>query len=107
MDHGRAADAEAAAKAEAAAAEARAAAIAAGAPLEPSESINFRINGSDVVRAVPPTSEQQKADAQARDAWQTRCRPTVVTDREGLRRTKYAASDCDLSRFNTAGKQAR
>ena len=104
MDHGQAADAEAAAKAEAAAAEARAAAIAAGTPLNPSESTNFRINGADVVRvAAPPTSELQKAHAQALDAWQARCRPTVVEDREGLRRTRYAAPDCDLSRFNTAG----
>ena len=28
----------------------------------------------------------------------------VVEDREGLRRTRYAEPDCDLSRFNTAGK---
>ena len=104
MDHGQAADAEAAAKAEAAAAEARTAAVAAGVPLSPSESTDFSINGADVVRlAPPPTSEQQKADAQARDAWQARCRPTVIADREGLRRTQYAERDCDLSRFNTAG----
>ena len=103
MDHGQAADAEAAAKTEAAAAEARTAAIAAGAPLNPSQSTDFRVNGADVVRAAPPpTSERQKADAQARDAWQARCRPTVVADREGLRRTRYAEPDCDLPRLNTA-----
>jgi hypothetical protein len=28
---------------------------------------------------------------------------TVVEDRDGLRRVKYAERDCDLSRFNTAG----
>ena len=104
MDHGQAADAEAAAKVEAAAAEARSTAIAAGAPLSPSESTNFRINGADVVRAAsPPTSELQKAHAEALDAWQARCRPTVVEDREGLRRTRYAEPDCDLARLKTAG----
>ena len=106
MDHGRAADAAAAAKAAAAAARARAAAIAAGAPLSPSQSTDFRVNGGGVVRLAPSlTPEQQKADAEARAAWQARCRPTVVEDREGLRRTKYAEPDCDLSRFNTAGGQ--
>ena len=45
----------------------------------------------------------QKAEAEARAAWQARCRPAVVTDREGLRRTQYAEPDCDLSRLNTAG----
>ena len=104
MDHGQAADAEAAAKAEAEAERAKASAVAAGAPLSPSQSTDFRVNGAGVIRVgPPPTSEQQKADVQARDAWQARCRPTVVEDREGLRRTRYAEPDCDLSRFNTAG----
>ena len=77
-----------------------------GRPLTPSQSTDFSVNGSDVVRvAPPPTPEQQKADAEARAAWQARCRPTVVADREGLRRTRYAEPDCDLSRFNTAGAQ--
>lgn len=106
MDHGRAADAAAVANAAAAAARARAAAIAASAPLSPSQSTDFRVNGGGVVRLAPSlTPEQQKADAEARAAWQARCRPTVVEDREGLRRTKYAEPDCDLSRFNTAGGQ--
>ena len=106
MDHGRAADAARAANAAAAAARAKAAAIAAGAPLSPSQSTDFRVNGGGVIRAAPPlTPEQQKAEEEARAAWQARCRPTVVEDREGLRRTKYAAPDCDLSRVNTAGVQ--
>jgi len=103
MDHGRSADAAAAARA-AAAANAKVAA-AAGAQATPGPSAGFSINGDNVIRAAPPlTSEQQKADEQGRSAWQARCRPTVVEDREGMRRTKYAEPDCDLSRFNTAGK---
>jgi hypothetical protein len=104
MDHGHAADAAAAARAAAADARAKEAAIAAGIPLAPSQSTSFNVNGDSVVRAASPlTPEQEKAEADGRAAWQARCRPTVVEDREGLRRTKYAQPDCDLSRFNTAG----
>lgn len=81
-------------------------AIAAGAPAgpSPSEPTDFPINGGGVIRAAPPpTPEQEKADAEARAAWQARCRPNVVEDRDGLRRVQYAEPDCDLSRFNTAG----
>ena len=54
--------------------------------------------------ATPPRSaEQQKADEVAQAAWQTRCQPTVVEDREGVRRARYAVRDCDLSPFNTVG----
>ena len=71
----------------------------------PSQSTNFSVNGNSVIRAVPPlTPEEEKADEAARADWQARCRPTVIEDRDGLRRTKYAEPDCDLSRFNTAGK---
>jgi hypothetical protein len=106
MDHGRAADAANAAKAAVAAANAKAAAIAAGVPLTPSQSTGFSVNGDGVIRAAPPqTPEEQKADAEARSAWQARCRPTVVEDREGLRRRRYAEPNCDLSRFNTAVTQ--
>jgi len=80
------------------------AAPAAGVPLLPSQNTDFTINGSNVIRAAPPlTPEQQKADAEARSAWQARCRPSVVEDREGIRRRHYAEPDCDLSRYNTAG----
>jgi hypothetical protein len=104
MDHGHAADAAAAARTAAAAARAKEAAIAAGIPLAPSQSTTFSVNGDSVLRATAPlTPEQQKAEAEGRAAWQARCRPSVVEDREGLRRTKYAEPDCDLSRFNTAG----
>jgi hypothetical protein len=104
MDHGNAAAAAAASKARAAEAKAKADAIRLGRPLTPSQSTDFGVNGSDVIRVgPPPTPEQQKADAEARAAWQARCRPAVVTDREGLRRTQYAAPDCDLSRLKTAG----
>jgi len=104
MDHGHPADAAAAARAGAAAAKAKEAAIAAGLPLSPSQSTNFSVNGDNVLRAAPPlTLEERKAEAEAREAWQARCRPSVVVDRDGLRRTKYAGPDCDLSRFNTAG----
>jgi hypothetical protein len=103
MDHGHAEDAANSAKAAAAAAAAKAAAAAATA--SPGPSTNFVVNGSATIAAEPPrTPEQQKADAQAQSAWQARCRPTVMEDREGLRRTIYAESDCDLSRYNTAGR---
>jgi hypothetical protein len=60
-----------------------------------------------VIRLAPAlTPEQQKAHEEASAAWEARCRPTVVEDREGLRRVKYAEPDCDLSRFNTAGGQS-
>ena len=55
------------------------------------------------MKIVPRTAEELKADEAAQAAWSERCRPTVVEDREGLRRVKYAERDCDLSRFNTAG----
>ena len=104
MDHGHAADAAAAAKSAAATARAKEIAIAAGVPLAPSQSTSFSVNGDSVIRASAPlTLEQQKAEADGRAAWQARCRPTVIEDREGLRRTRYAEPDCDLSRFNTAG----
>jgi hypothetical protein len=100
MDHGRAADAAAAA-----AANAKAAAVAAGVQPSPSQSASFSVNGENVIRAAPAlTPEQQKAEEEGRAAWQARCRPTMVEDRDGMRRTKYAEPDCDLSRFNTAGQ---
>ena len=106
MDHGHAADAVAATRAAADAERAKAAAIAAGRPLSPSQSTDFSVNGGSVIRAAPPrTPEEEKADAEARHAWQARCRPTVIEDREGIRRTQYAEPDCDLSTFNTAGTQ--
>lgn len=101
MDHGRSADAAA----RAAAAENAGKAAAAATASSSSQPASFSINGENVIRAAPPlTPEQQKAEEEGRSAWQARCRPTVVEDRDGMRRTKYAAPDCDLSRFNTAGK---
>ena len=74
------------------------------APLYPPGTADFHVNGADVIRAAPPlTPEQQKAEEASQAAWETRCRPTAVEDREGIRRTHYAAPDCDLSTFNTAG----
>ena len=100
MDHGRAADAAQAAQA---AADAKASAVAPGAPLLPSQQTNFYVGSGGTVKIVPRTSEELKADEAAQAAWSARCRPTVVEDRDGLRRVKYAERDCDLSRFNTAG----
>lgn len=101
MDHGHAADA---ARATQAAADAKAAAAAApGAPLLPSQQTNFYVGGGGTVKIVSRTAEELKADEAAQAAWSARCRPTVVEDRDGLRRVKYAERDCDLSRFNTAG----
>ena len=90
MDHGHAADA-------------KAAAIANGAPLTPGQQTNFYVNSGGTVKIAPRTAEELKADEAAQAAWKERCRPTVVEDRDGLRRVKYAERDCDLSRFNTAG----
>jgi hypothetical protein len=106
MDHGHAADAAKAARAASAAAADKAAASGAGKAGTTRQATDFSVNGSGAIRAAPPrTPEEQKADAAAQAAWQARCRPTVVEDREGMRRTKYAESNCDLSRFNTAGVQ--
>jgi hypothetical protein len=106
MDHGSADAAVNEQRAATAAAQAKAAATAAGRPLTPSQATDFSINGKNVIRAAPPpTAEELQADADARSAWQARCRPAVVEDSEGIRRTKYAEPDCDLSRFNTAGAQ--
>jgi hypothetical protein len=105
MDHGHAADAVKATNAAADAARAKADAIRNGIPLTPSQATDSKINGGAVIRAVRLTPEQEKAEADGRAAWQARCRPTSVEDRDGLRRTQYAEPDCDLSRFNTAGMQ--
>lgn len=104
MDHGRSAEAAARAAASENAAKGAAAAAAAAAASNSSQPASFSINGENVVRAARLTQEQQRADEEGRAAWQARCRPMVVEDRDGMRRTKYAAPDCDLSRFNTAGK---
>jgi hypothetical protein len=94
----------AAAPAPAAAAPVPAAAAPPAAPLYAPGTADFHVNGAGVIRAAPPrTAEQQKADEEAQAIWQARCRPTTVEDREGIRRTRYAAPDCDLSAFNTAG----
>jgi hypothetical protein len=103
MDHGGAAAADQAANAERAYERAKAAAIASGGPLLPSQQTNFSVGGRGMVKVVPRTPEEQKADEAAQAAWSARCQPTVVEDREGLRRVKYAERNCDLSRFNTAG----
>jgi hypothetical protein len=100
MDHGHAADAVRAAKA---AADAKATAVASSAPLSPSQQTNFYVNSGGTVKIVSRTAVDLRADEGARAAWTERCRPTVVEDRDGLRRVKYAERDCDLSRFNTAG----
>jgi hypothetical protein len=80
--------------------------VAPAAPLYAPGTADFHVNGAGVILAAPArTPEQQKADAEAQAAWQQRCHPTIVEDREGIRRVKYAAPDCDLSPFNTAGGQ--
>ena len=100
MDHGHAADAARAAQA---AADAKATAVASSAPLSPSQQTNFYVGSGGTVKIAPRTAEELKADEAAQAAWRERCQPTVVEDRDGLRRVKYAERDCDLSRFNTAG----
>lgn len=103
MDHGNAAAAAQAARQEQAYQNAKAAAIANGGPLLPSQQTNFVVGGGGTIKVIARTPEEQKADQAAQAAWSARCRPTVIEDREGLRRVKYAEKDCDLSRFNTAG----
>ena len=103
MDHGQAAASAQAARAAQAAANAKAAAIASGAPLLPSQQTNFYVGSGGTVKIAPRTAEEMKADEAGQAAWKERCRPTVVEDRDGLRRVRYAERDCDLSRFNTAG----
>ena len=103
MDHGHAADAAQAARAARAAADAKASAIASGTPLLPNQQTNFYVGSGGTVKISPRTAEELKADEAAQAAWKERCRPTVVEDRDGLRRVKYAERDCDLSRFNSAG----
>lgn len=103
LDHGNAAAAVQAARQEQAFQNAKAAAIASGGPLLPSQQTNFAVGGRGTVKIAPRTEEQLKADEAEQVAWNARCRPTVVEDRDGIRRVKYAERDCDLSRFNTAG----
>jgi hypothetical protein len=74
-----------------------------GAPLLPSQQTNFYVGGASIVKVVSRTEEQLKADEAAQAAWRERCQPTVVEDRDGLRRVRYAERDCDLSNYNTAG----
>src|SRR4051812_15327388 len=103
MDHGHAADAVQASRARQAAADAKAAAIASGRPLLPSEQTDFNVGSRATIKVYARTEAELKADRQAEAEWAARCKPTVEEDSEGLRRTKYAEKDCDLSRFNTAG----
>jgi hypothetical protein len=105
MDHGNAAAAVRAAEQSRQAASEKAFNISNGLPLTPSQQTNFSVTGSSVYKAAPPrTAEELKADAEGRAKWTARCKPTVVEDSEKLRRVKYAEPDCDLSAFNTAGK---
>jgi Tfp pilus assembly protein PilE len=103
LDHGQAAAAAQAARQEQAYQSAKASAIANGTPLLPSQQTNFSVGGRATIKVLARTAEELKADQAAGAAWSARCQPTVVEDKEGLRRVKYAEKDCDLSRFNTAG----
>jgi hypothetical protein len=105
LDHGNAAAARDAAREARDRATAKADAIARGGPLLPSQSTNFSVGGAGTFKAVTirRTPEEQKAFEEGKTAWTARCKPTVVEDSEKLRRVKYAAPDCDLSIFNTAG----
>jgi hypothetical protein len=103
MDHGHAADDRQATYDRQAAANAKASAIANGRPLLPSQQTDFSVGGGNTIKVLPRTAEELKADRAGEAAWSARCKPAVVVDSEGLRRTQYAEKDCDLSRFNTAG----
>jgi hypothetical protein len=103
MDHGHAADAVQATYARQAAADAKRRAIANGDPLLPSQQTDFAVGSRATIKVYARTEAELKADKEAEAEWAARCKPTVEEDSEGLRRTKYAEKDCDLSRFNTAG----
>ena len=103
MDHGNAAASAQAANAEREYQYAKSEAIRNGRPLLPSQKTNFAVGGRATIKVIQRTAEEKKADEVKEAAWRERCKPTVVEDREGLRRVKYAERDCDLSRFNTAG----
>ena len=103
MDHGGAAAAAQAIRAEQMYQSAKADAIANGRPLLPSQQTNFAVGGRATIKVLRRTEEEKKADEVKEAAWRERCKPSVVEDREGLRRVKYAERDRDLSRFNTAG----
>ncbi len=101
MDHGHAADAVRATYAKQAAEAAKRRAIANGDPLLPSQQTDFAVGGRTTIKVYARTEEELKADKQGEADWAARCKPTVEEDSEGLRPTKYAEKDCDLSRFNT------
>ena len=103
MDHGHAADAVQAAYARQAAEAAKAEAIRTGRPLLPSQQTDFSVGSRATIKVYARSEEEIKADRQAETEWAARCKPTVEVDSEGLRRTRYAEKDCDLSRYNTAG----
>ena len=90
MDQGKAADS-------------KAPATSAGAPLSSGQQTSFSVGSGGTAKIVRRTVEQLKPDDPAQAAWNVRCRPAVVEDRDGLRRVRYAERDCDLSRSNTAG----
>jgi hypothetical protein len=103
MDHGNAAAAAQAARAERDYQYAKASAIRNGGPLLPSQQTDFAVGGRATIKVIQKTAEEKKADEVKEVAWRERCKPSVVEDRDGIRRVKYAERDCDLSRFNTAG----
>jgi len=85
------------------AADAKATAAVSGAPQSSGPQTSFSVGSGGTAKIVRRTAEQLKPDDPAQAAWNMRCQPTVVEDRDGLRRVKYAERDCDLSRSNTAG----
>jgi hypothetical protein len=103
MDHGHSSDTAQADRARQAAADAKARAISNGTPLLPSQQTDFAVGSRATLKVMARTEAELKADKLAEEAWSARCKPTVAEDGDGIRRTSYAAKDCDLDRFNTAG----
>lgn len=53
-----------------------------------------------VVSVPPPASQQDIADADARERlWQARCRPVIRQDTYGVRRYHYAAPGCEYGKY--------
>lgn len=54
-----------------------------------------------IARVPQPVSEQDRADAEARDRrWVERCQPVIRQDQYGMPRYTYAAAGCEYGRLD-------
>jgi hypothetical protein len=60
---------------------------------------NTNGGGAKIVRVPRPTSAEDVADAEAREAaWMKRCHPVVIPDQFGVGRYHYSAPGCEYGR---------